>query len=68
VKLLYREFSEDRTRPAFSQEVTSDLKEGTLVDFKGARIEILEATNISIRYKVKVPVTLIRCYWARIGT
>ena len=36
-------------RPAFDQEVTYDLREGSMIGFKGARVEILEATNMNVR-------------------
>jgi hypothetical protein len=52
VKFLYREFASDMARPAFDQEVTYDLREGSTIGFKGARVEILEATNLDVRYRV----------------
>lgn len=48
----YREFSGNLARPAFNQSVTFDLEEGKTVGFKGARIEILETSNLQIKYKV----------------
>lgn len=55
VKLSYREFTGDLARPAFTQELTFDLTEGPVVGAKGARIEVLEATNTSIRYRLMQP-------------
>jgi len=52
-KFLYRELSNDLLRGSFSQEVQYDLSEDSMIGFKGLRIEVLEATNQSIRYKVK---------------
>jgi hypothetical protein len=52
VKFLYREFASEMARPAFDQEVTYDLNEGTTVGFKGSRVEVVEASNTQIRYKV----------------
>jgi hypothetical protein len=52
VKFLYREFQNDMARPAFSQDVSYDLHDGNVVGFKGARVEILDASNTSIKYKV----------------
>jgi len=52
LKFMYREFSKDLARPSFSQEVNYDLAESNIVGFKGARIEILNATNTKIEYKV----------------
>lgn len=52
VRFLYREFSENMARPAFSQEAQYDLAESTVIGFKDARIEILDATNTELRYRV----------------
>jgi hypothetical protein len=51
-RFKYREFMNDIARPAFDQDVQYDLRDGNIVGFKGARIEVIEATNISIKYKV----------------
>lgn len=55
VKLLYREFSNDFARPAFSQDLTYDLADGDEIGFRGARFKVLKATNTSIRYVVLKP-------------
>jgi len=52
LRFLYREFSRDMIRPAFSQELTYDLEEGSEIGFRGVRIEILDATNILLTYRV----------------
>jgi len=52
VKFLYREFSGDYARPPFSQDVQYDLKDGKIIGFKGARIEIVEASNTRLAYRV----------------
>jgi hypothetical protein len=54
LRLLYREYVNDLARPAFSQEATYDLSRSgpTLATFKGAQIEVLEAGNAGIRYRV----------------
>lgn len=52
VKFLYREASGDYARPAFSQDVQYDLNDGNVIGFKGARIEIVEATNTRLKYRV----------------
>lgn len=52
VKFMYREMSNDVMRPAFSQEMQYDLNESKTIGFKGARIEIIEATNTTLKYKV----------------
>jgi hypothetical protein len=50
VKFMYREFNDDLARPAFTQDVTYDLKIGDEIGFKGARFKILEASNTQIKY------------------
>jgi hypothetical protein len=52
IRLLYREFLEDLIRPAFTQELTYDLTRGETIGFKGARFQVIDADNISIRYTV----------------
>lgn len=55
VSVSYREFSDDFARPAFSQELRYDLKEGQEIGYRGARIEILRAGNTTIRFKLLKP-------------
>ena len=45
-------FSDDFIRPGFTQEAQYDLATDPVIGFKGARIEVLEATNTRLRYKV----------------
>jgi len=52
LKLLYREFSDDIARPAFAQELTYDLAESRTVGFRSARIEVVEANNTEITYRL----------------
>lgn len=52
ITLGYREFSNNIARPAFSNEVTYDLDESSILGYKGARLEIVKATNTEITYKV----------------
>lgn len=52
IKFGYREFSGNTARPAFNNDVDYDLNDSKIVGYKGARIEIVEATNESIRYKL----------------
>lgn len=40
-------------RPAFTQDFTFDLSEGSEIGLKGARIKVLEATNTYIKYEVE---------------
>lgn len=52
ITLGYREFVGDTARPAFSNDVTYDLSQSRILGYKGARIEVIEATNTGITYKV----------------
>ncbi len=52
INLSYREFSNSIARPAFNNDVEYDLSESKVLGYKGARIEVIEATNQYIRYKV----------------
>jgi hypothetical protein len=53
IRFGYREFSNNLARPAFSNDVEYDLMESKIVAYKGAMIEIIEATNQHIKYIVK---------------
>jgi hypothetical protein len=52
INIGYREFSNDFARPAFNNDVEYDLSESKIIGYKGARIEVVEATNEYIKYKV----------------
>jgi len=52
ITLGYREFSGDVARPAFSNEVSYDLSESAILGYKGARVEVVKATNTEITYKI----------------
>ena len=52
INVGYREFSGDIARPAFNNEVEYDLDQSSVIGYKGARIEVIEATNEYIRYRV----------------
>ncbi len=52
IKISYREFSDDFVRPGFSQEVQYDLSSDQTIGFKGVRIQVIEATNTTLKYKV----------------
>lgn len=51
-KFIYREFSNDMARPAFTQEVQYDLSDSKIVGFKSLRLEIVNASNTEITYKL----------------
>lgn len=52
INVGYREFSNNFARPAFNNEVEYDLSESKIIGYQGARIEVIEATNEYIKYKV----------------
>ena len=52
IKFIYREFSEDMMRPAFNQTVQYDFNESKLISFKGLTLEIIEANNLLIKYRL----------------
>lgn len=52
VNVGYREFSGNTARPAFNNNVEYDLSESREIAYKGARLEIIEATNREIKYRV----------------
>lgn len=52
ITILYREFVGDIARPAFSQELKYDLAQSREIGYKGARFEIVKATNTELLYKV----------------
>ena len=51
VSILYREFKDDTARPAFSLDLKYDLTESKVVGYRGARFEIIKATNQGLTYK-----------------
>lgn len=52
LSLMYREFSNDMARPAFSQVLQYDIGSDPVIGYQGARIRVLSADNTSIRYEV----------------
>ena len=52
IKATYREFSGNLARPAFTIDVTYDLNDSDVIAFRGARLQIIEASSTSIQYKV----------------
>lgn len=52
ITLGYREFSGNQARLGFSNDVTYDLSESNILGYKGARLEVIDATNTEITYKV----------------
>ncbi|MEI6305791.1 MAG: hypothetical protein WCP33_03120 [Deltaproteobacteria bacterium] len=52
IKIMYREFYDNFAKQAFYQDLNYDMSESKLIGFKGIKIEILEATNSYIKYKI----------------
>ncbi|RYG90511.1 MAG: hypothetical protein EON58_19175 [Alphaproteobacteria bacterium] len=52
VNIGYREFSANVARPAFNNDVEYDLSESRTIGYRGAQIEIINATNEYIEYRV----------------
>ena len=48
----YREFSGDMIRPAFTQNVTYSVSEGSVVAFKNLQLDIISAGNTEIEYRI----------------
>lgn len=55
LKFTYREYADNTARPAFAQDLQYDLSEGREIGFKDMLIEVIEATNTYIKYKVTKP-------------
>ena len=52
INMVYREIVYNRARPAFDHDVEYDLSESAVVGYRGARLEIISATNSEITYKL----------------
>ncbi len=52
IKFIYREYINNTARPAFQQDLQYDLNESNIIGFKGLRIEIVNASNTNIEYKI----------------
>lgn len=52
INIGYREFSNNIARPAFNNNVEYDLSTSKTIGYKGAKLEIIEATNENIKYRV----------------
>lgn len=52
ITLAYRELQNNIARPAFSNSVEYDLSESNVIGYKGARLEIVKATNTEITYRI----------------
>jgi len=52
INISYREFSNNSARPAFNNDVEYDLNTSKRIGYKGALIDVIEADNSKIVYKV----------------
>ncbi|MBR9901948.1 MAG: hypothetical protein GYB19_18030 [Rhodospirillales bacterium] len=52
INIGYREFSNSYARPAFNNDVEYDLSESQIIGYKGSELEILDATNRNITFKL----------------
>jgi hypothetical protein len=52
LRAVYREYSNDMARPAFTTELQYNLDESKVIAYKSIKIEVLKATNNSLEYKV----------------
>ena len=52
IKITYREYLENLARPAFYQELTYDLDQSDLIQFKSLKIRVLRADNSAIKFIV----------------
>lgn len=52
INIGYREFSSDLARPAFNNDVEYDLSQSKQIGYKGALLDVIDANNQQIKYKV----------------
>ncbi len=52
LRIGYRESSNNMARPAFNNEVEYDLSQSKFIGYKGAKLEVIEATNEYIKFRV----------------
>lgn len=53
LKFQYREVSGNAVQPRINQDIEWNLHDGMVVSFKGAKIEVLDATNARLSYEVR---------------
>lgn len=52
INIGYREFTNNLARPAFNNDVEYDLAASRTIGYKGAQLEVIDANNNSITYRV----------------
>lgn len=52
IRFIYREYKNDMARPAFTQNLVYDLDQGSRVVFQSVELDVVDATNTEVRYKL----------------
>lgn len=55
ISIEYRELSGNMMRPAFAQTLNFDLSEGDTIGVQGARLKVVSANNLGLRYVILKP-------------
>lgn len=58
ISILYREYSNDMVRPAFTQQLQYDLEKDSVIGYQAARLSVSSATNTEVTYQVVSQLTL----------
>ena len=57
ITMMYREFSDNTARPAFSQQLQYEFAPNVVIGYQGARFKISSATNTEVTYEVLSPMS-----------
>jgi hypothetical protein len=52
IKMIYREFIDNMARANFTQDLNYDLGQSNIISFKGCKLEVIDAKNTGIKYKI----------------
>ena len=52
INFLYREFIDNISRPNFEQDISYNLEESNIINFKGLKMKIISSTSQSVTYEV----------------
>lgn len=52
IRVAYREFTNDMARASYSNDAEYDLSESRIIGYKSAQLEVIEANNQQIKYRV----------------
>lgn len=53
LRFKYREYYDNLVRAAFSNDLTYNIADDNVIGFRGARIEIVDASNIELTYRIR---------------